>query len=151
MFIFRLFPFILSWSWVENAAIPTQFVRHFSVFICSHTEELGWIGFLTARLTLNKLWLYEKIRISVRHELSLFNSPWKDLLCFTYWFNHLGAVVLFDLIYISSASPFLLTIFYIFFKWTEGNKELHCVWFLNLQRDRLIRKFQGAVNFANTS
>lgn len=43
MLVFRLFPFILSWSWVENAAIPTQFVRHFRVFICSHTET-GWIG-----------------------------------------------------------------------------------------------------------
>lgn len=39
MLVFRLFPFILSWSWVENAAIPTPFVRHLSVFICSHTES----------------------------------------------------------------------------------------------------------------
>lgn len=91
MLVFRLFPFILSWSWVENAAIPTQFVRHFSVFICSHTES-GWIGFLATRLTLalraNKLWLYNKIRISVWRELSfagiLFYRPWKDLFCFVY-------------------------------------------------------------------
>lgn len=126
MLVFRLFPFILSCSWVESAAIPTQFV-HFSVFICSHTEESGWITFLATRLTLNNLWLYKKIRVSVGREFAgiLFYSPWKDLFCFTYLFNHLGAAVVFDLIYISSASPLSLPIFYIFFKWTEGNKELH--------------------------
>lgn len=93
MLVFWSFPCILSWSRVENAAIPTQFVRHFSVFICSHNES-GRIGFLTTRVTLalrvKKLWLYNKIRPLVRRELSFagipFHSPWKDSFCFIYLF-----------------------------------------------------------------
>lgn len=48
MLLFWICPYILSEPWVENAAIPTQYVQHFSVFICSHTES-GWIRFLGSR------------------------------------------------------------------------------------------------------
>lgn len=103
MLVFRLFPFILSWSWVENAAIPHS-VR--TTFQCFHlfSHRIGFESDIWPPvLRRPNSGFTTKLEFQFDLNWALLGSM-KGFIWF-YLFNHLGNVVLCDLIHISSASP----------------------------------------------